>query len=235
MRNAALLAVLAVAPGLATAGVYQIDDGSVSAGGLGRGYFGALTSVWLNGFVVQAGMETITTVSIMFGAAPVGDGLPANGSAVTILLYTDPNNDGAAADGVLQRQVAGTVQSADTGTFIDFAIPSITLAPGSWFYVGLAANGTSGTSVFGPNLDSEDASDPNVGGPSFHFGWFSGTPDAANLAGSAASTQTAITADFMIRATGIADTGVPEPAAVGLTAAGLAMLGLMRRRCQPRS
>ncbi|MFN7934994.1 MAG: PEP-CTERM sorting domain-containing protein [Bryobacteraceae bacterium] len=229
LRVTALLAVLGSAPA-AIAGVYQVDDGTVSATGLGRGYFGALASVWLNGFQAQAGMETITTVSIMFGAAPIGDGLPANGSPVTVVLYTDPNNDGNPIDGVLQRQVAGAVQSADTGTFVDFAIPSLTLATGSWFYVGMAANGTGSDSIFGANLDSEDITDPTDGGPTFHLGWFSGTPDIANLSGAAVSTQDAIQADFMIRATGLADTEVPEPATWTLLALGGALASRMRRR-----
>lgn len=229
LRVAAFLTLLGSVPS-AVAGVYQIDDGTVSPAGLGRGYFGALTAVWLNGFQVQAGMETITTVSIMFGAAPIGDGLPANGAPVTVVLYTDPTNDGNAVDGVLQRQIAGTVQSADTGTFVDFAIPSITLSTGSWFYVGLAANGTSGISTFGANLDSDEIPDPTIGGPSFHFGWFSGTPDIANLAGAAVSTQTALDVDFMIRATGVADTGVPEPGTLSLAALGAVLLAGTRLR-----
>ena len=229
LRGAVFLTLLGAAP-LTFAGVYQIDDGTVSPAGLGRGYFGALTSVWLNGFQVQAGMETITTVSIMFGAAPIGDSLPANGSPVTVVLYTDPTNDGNAVDGALQRQVAGTVQSADTGTFVDFAIPSITLPAGSWFYVGLAANGTSGTSTFGANIDSDEIPDPSIGGPSFHFGWFTGTPDSSNLSGAAGSTQTAAEVDFMIRATGVADTGVPEPGTWSMAALGAALLAGQRRR-----
>ncbi len=223
------LILTAVTP-LASAGTYQLDDGTVSAGGLGRGYFGALTSVWLDGFQAQPGMETITTVSVMFGAAPIGDSLPVDGSAVTILLYTDPNNDGNPLDGVLQRQVAGTVQSADTGTFVDFAIPSITLTSGNWFFVGLAAVGTPSTSVFGPNIDSEDSSDPTVGGPSYHYGWFSGTPDIAVLSGSSIATQTVLDSDFMIRATGVADADVPEPATHLLAAFALATLCVSLRR-----
>jgi len=229
LRVASFLTLLGAVPS-AFAGVYQIDDGAVSPAGFGRGYFGAVTSVWLNGFQAQAGMETITTVSIMFGAAPIGDGLPANGSPITVVLYTDPTNDGNAVDGVLQRQVAGTVQSADTGTFVDFAIPSITLSAGSWFYVGLAANGTSGTSTFGANLDSDDIPDPTDGGPTFHFGWFSGTPDIANLSGAAVSTQTTVDVDFMIRATGVADTGVPEPGTLSMAVLGAMLLAGVRLR-----
>lgn len=229
LHQAAILFLL-TAPQLAMGGVYQIDDGTVSVPGFGRGYFGALTSVWLNGFQAQAGMETITTVSIMFGAAPIGDGQPANGTPITVVLYTDPANDGEAVDGVLQRQVAGTVQSSDTGTFVDFAIPSIKLTAGDWFYVGLAANGTSGSSVFGANTDSDEFTDPVNGGPTFHFGWFSGTPDIANLSGSAVSTQTAVDADFMIRATGVADTGVPEPGTWSMAALGAVLLAGTRLR-----
>jgi hypothetical protein len=125
-------------------------------------------------------------------------------------LYTDPNNDGNPIDGVLLRQVAGTVQAADTNTFVDFAIPAIVLAPGSRFFVGLAAAGTTGTSTFGPKVDADETPDLAIGGPSFHFGWFSGTPDISNLAGSLAGTQTVLDLDFMIRATGEADTSVPE-------------------------
>jgi large repetitive protein len=222
--------VLAVATPLAYGGTYQIDDGTVSASGSGRGYFGALQSVWLNGFQVQAGMETINTVSIMFGAAPVGDGSPANGSPVTIVLYTDPNNDGNPINGVLQRQVAGTVQLSDTATFVDFAIPSITLTAGNWFFVGMAAAGTSGTSTFGPNVDSDDTPDLTIGGPSFHYGWFSGSPDISNLAGSLAGTQTVLDLDFMMRATGVGDTAVPEPATNLLTGLGLVSLLAAARR-----
>jgi len=224
------IALLGSIPFTAHAGVYQLDDGSVSPAGLGRGYFGAIQSVWLNAFQVQAGMESINEISIMFGAAPIGDGQPANGSPITLVLYTDPNNDGNPIDGVLQRQVAGTVQSADTGTFVNFAIPSITLAQGSWFFVGMAAAGTGSTSTFGPNLDSDDIPDLVNGGPSYHFGWFSGSPDIANLAGSSGSTQTVLDVDLMIRATGVADTAVPEPATNLVVGIGLMAMAAAYRR-----
>jgi hypothetical protein len=231
IRNWAFsLAFCAFAGPLACAGTYQLDDGSVSANGFGLGLFGPIQSVWLNGFQAQAGMEVINSVSIMFGAAPVGDGLPANGTPLTVVLYTDPNNDGDAIDGVLQRQVAGTVQSADTGTFVDFAIPSITLTPGAWFYVGMAIAAPPNSNVFGPNIDSEDLNDPSIGGPSFLYGWYSGTPDITDLSTSLGSTQPVRTIDFMIRATGVEDTAVPEPGSGLLLGVGFCLLaGLLRR------
>ncbi|MEZ5402094.1 MAG: hypothetical protein R2729_20645 [Bryobacteraceae bacterium] len=120
----------------ASAGAYQLDDGTVSASGFGLGGFSVIQSVWLNAFQSVAGLESITGVTIMFGAALIGDGLPANGTPIDVVLYSDPTNDGNPIDAVLQRQSAGTVQNADTGTFIDFAITPFTVTPGDWFFVG---------------------------------------------------------------------------------------------------
>ncbi len=213
----------------ATAATYQLDDGTVSASGFGLGHFGTFTSVWLNAFQVAPGMETITGVSIMFGAAPIGDGQPANGTPINVLLYTDPNNDGNPLDGVLQRQVAGTIQVADTGTFVDFSLTSITLTPGAWFYVGMSQAAPGNTNVFGANIDSDVFPDPSPQGRSYLLGWFSGTPDITALSGSSASTHTAIDGDFMIRATadGVAET--PEPSTLLLTGAAALALALKRK------
>ena len=73
---------------------YFLDDGSAETGvGSGLGHL-----IWLNRFVVELGGGTIIAIGIAWWNMP--DGVPT-----TLLVYSDPNNDGDPTDAVLLRTV----------------------------------------------------------------------------------------------------------------------------------
>ncbi|MCH2105646.1 MAG: hypothetical protein MK291_03290 [Planctomycetes bacterium] len=68
---------------------------------------------WGNLFAAEGGSDTITEVQTSFGAAAI-PGSIANGSAVTVGLWDDVNDDGDPSDGALLWSTTTTVTNADT-------------------------------------------------------------------------------------------------------------------------
>ncbi len=106
---------------------YVIDDGTSENG---IGFTGGGDIVWINQFNVLPGLETITTVSVAWDTV-------ANGTAATIVIYDDPNNDGDPTDAVLLTTQPATVANADTDilNLIDIADTNVG-AVGDSFFVG---------------------------------------------------------------------------------------------------
>jgi hypothetical protein len=98
--------------------------------------------LWLNRYTVEPGSEILDAVSLTFGAPPrsglsLNSGLaPAQTSPITVLLYSDPNNDGNPIDAQLLTQATGRVQNPDTDEFTTIALVPTTLAVGQNFFVG---------------------------------------------------------------------------------------------------
>ena len=72
----------------------------------------------------------------MHGVAPYPDG--SNGTPVTIAIWSDPNGDRNPSDAVLLGSVAGTIQNANTNTFVTYTFsPPVTLPVAAVsFFVG---------------------------------------------------------------------------------------------------
>lgn len=205
---------------------YVLDDGTPEAG---IGYFGPVGQLWINAFQAQAGEEQITTISIMFGANPPENGLPANGTSFELVLFTDPSTeDGDPVDAVLQRQQTEVIANSNTATFVNYTLNiPITLGVGEWFFVGMFRATPPGQNVFGPNTDTDGLQ----ANRSHRFGWFDpNTPDLNDLSGSGASASPDTGRNFMIRASGEAPSSVPEPSTFLLFGAAAALALLKRRR-----
>jgi PEP-CTERM motif len=231
MKNSCLLAVLgivtlAVAAMPARAGViYSVDDGT---GESGLGGFNE-DIIHLNSFTSVAGGDSITAIQAAFGELS-GTG-PANGTPVTALIWSDPNNDGNPADAVLLDSVAGVVAGQSTNFFVQFDLNSPVVIPvGDVFFVGIRNNGRgTNASVFDTYRDTDSTSGQgwevrSAGG---------GDIDVNNLGGSTIVKPEDIFTpggNFMIRALGSDSAAVPEPSTAVLGLAGLIALGLWRAR-----
>ena len=133
--------------------VYMIDDGvAEDAVGFGDGTQN-FESIWFNQFTVIPGQTTITTVSVAWGFSGVPQ--PIDGEAVTIGIWSDPNGDGNPSDAVLLGSVAGTIQNANTNTFVDYTLsPPVTLPGGATsFFVGDMTPAHPGFQVFQQSID----------------------------------------------------------------------------------
>jgi len=107
---------------------YQMDDG-VSEDGLGvtaGADIGALA-----GHTVAAGGGKIASISVAWGGS-------TNGTAAMVRVWSDPNQDGSPADGLVLGSAATTVQNAGTDTFITVPlVPPVSVGPpGTKFFVG---------------------------------------------------------------------------------------------------
>jgi hypothetical protein len=111
---------------------YTIDDGVAENS---VGLTGGGTMTWANRFTSLPGLGTITGINIAFGTPAA-----MNGSAVTVGIWSDPNNDGSPADGVLLSSVVGVVSgAADTtpaNVFVTFDIPDVSIPAGQNFFLG---------------------------------------------------------------------------------------------------
>jgi hypothetical protein len=133
---------------------YQIDDGTMEDSvGFGDGSQN-FESLWFNQFDVIPGAETITSVEVAWGTPAFPD--PSlDGEAVTIAVWSDPNNDGNPSDGVLLGSVPGTIQNSGTDTFVTYTLsPAITLPAGATsFFVGDMTPAHPGFEQFPQGLD----------------------------------------------------------------------------------
>ena len=107
---------------------YAVDDGTMEAT-LALGSPGDI--VWLNHFTVQAGMETIRYVDLVYTAEiPVG-------TPVTIYLWSDPTGDGDPSDAVVVSATSTTVPNSSPGAFNPVDVGDTYIGPaGTSFFVG---------------------------------------------------------------------------------------------------
>jgi hypothetical protein len=85
--------------------------------------------MWLNAYKIQTGGEILKSISLTWGA-------PAQGSPTSLLLYTDPNNDGNPNDASLLTQVETQVINPDSRQFTTINLQPTTLNVGQTFFVG---------------------------------------------------------------------------------------------------
>lgn len=136
------------------AAVYMLDDGTAEdAVGFGDGTKN-FQSIWFNQFDVIPGQTTITSVSVVWGTPAASD--PAiNGTPTTIGIWSDPNGDGNPSDAALLGQVAGTMQSQGTDTFVTYVFsPAVSLPGGATsFFVGDLTPTNNGPQHFYQGID----------------------------------------------------------------------------------
>lgn len=102
-----------------------------------------------------------------------------NGMPVTIGIWSDPNNDGNPNDAVLIGSVAGTIQNANTDTYVTytFATPGTVGSAGASFFAGDVTPAFSGGQLFYEGIDTD-----NSAGHSYLAAMSSGAPaDIQNL------------------------------------------------------
>jgi hypothetical protein len=117
---------------------YMIDDGTgensigLTAGG---------TIIWLNQFQVMAGAEDISAIGVAWGQVGAG-------RASTLLIFSDPNNDGDPSDvnvGDLLFSLPVTSEGTNTDTFYSYPVPSVNVGvDGDFFFVGVCGSQNAG-------------------------------------------------------------------------------------------
>ena len=107
--------------------IYQHDDGTHedSIGLTAGGYV-----AWLNHFVTVEDGATITEIHISYGMVSAG-------TATTVILWSDPNQDGDPTDGQVLASVDSSVVDPDVDVFVVVDIPDTAVGePGTHFFVG---------------------------------------------------------------------------------------------------
>ena len=118
---------------------YAIDDGTAEDSvGLTNG--GNL--LCLNSFPVSGGNNMITSISIAWGT-PVAPDPSLNGLSYTVVLWSDPNNDGSPTDAVVLATANDVIANANTDTFITTNITPTVVASQN-FFVGFVLSQTAG-------------------------------------------------------------------------------------------
>ena len=205
----------------ASAITYSIDSGAPV------GAVGDTSATWaaaaVNHFTVVAGGQNIQSVSVLFGASPIS---PASnlvgGEPFTVVVWSDPNGDGNPADALVLSSATGTITTFDDNvTFQTTPISALGLSVGQSFFAGVYFNAIG-------NKRPVAASGPGSPGESW-VAYNAASPldlndlDAANAFGLLGTVAGSPGIVAMVRAN-----GVPEPAS--FTLAGIAALGLLRRR-----
>ena len=194
--------------------IYQVDDGTAEFSlGLSDGSKNAEV-LFFNQFDVvdpKCNSPTFTSVSIAWGNPFFPDA--SNGTPVTIAIWSDPNNDRNPNDAVLLGSVDGTIQNANTDTFVTYTFSTpVTLPPGAAsFFVGDMLPANDGPPI---NPQALDESSPSHG-----QSWFAYMSDfgPVNLANPGANDSVGllddlgIPANWMIRATALPNTPTPTP------------------------
>jgi hypothetical protein len=186
---------------LASPDGYQFDLGTAT-NNLGLSAGGDIW--WGNLFAADGGSDTITEVHTSFGAAAL-PGSIANGSAVTVGIWDDPNDDGDPTDGALLWSTATTVTNADTDTMNAYSTGGVAVTGN--FIVGVVC--THGVGEYPAPLDESFSSNGRS------FAAYSDTAGAFDVNNLAANDQGPIDLDsigfpavIMARATG---SGSSEP------------------------
>ena len=140
--------------------IYQLDDGTAECSfGWGDGSKNA-EALWFNQFdvITPCKTTTIASVSIAWGSPAYPDG--SNGTPVTIAIWSDPNGDRDPSDAVLLGSVAGTIQNANTNTFVTYTFsPPVTLPVAAVsFFVGDMTPANSGPEYFPQAFDDNSFS-----------------------------------------------------------------------------
>jgi hypothetical protein len=106
---------------------YQVDDGThENSTGLSDGG----TLGWMDWYVVEGGVDTITAISLAWGNV-------ANGKPCMVYLWNDPDGDGDPTDAKVLASAATVVANADTDIFTTVDIPDTYVGPdGTIFFVG---------------------------------------------------------------------------------------------------
>lgn len=210
-----LIVALSVCATAAFASEYSWDDGTAdNAIGLNSGG----TFSWGNQFTSIAGSENLTEVLISWDSGGGGN-MVADGTAVTVNIWSDPNNDGNPDDAVLISTLNSTVSNSDMPGFVTYDVPDVMVAAGQNFFAGAIITHAGG--IFPASIDQTA---PNNGHSwittTANFGEAANTFNLTDLAGNG------LDGDWMIRVTGAAP--VPEPASMAVL--GLGALALIRKR-----
>ena len=195
---------------------YSVDDGSfeIAYGDPG----GNLSIAFLNQFYATDAEQVITEIDILFGPN-------TDGEAVTVYLWSDPNNDGNPNDAMVLASLAGVVQVENTA-FSTYDIPDVQLNVGDSFFVGAIFEGAGGAVTVDTNstfqgaswaaLDTMGSLDPN--------NLNSGDFQLTLLGNNGSPFQEG---NLLVRARGT--TSIPEPASISvLLCAGVFVVGRWR-------
>lgn len=186
--------------------VYQLDDGT-NENSVGLGGGGELA--WVNQFNVLPGGESVAGISVYWDSTWFN-----SGSAITVGLWSDPNNDGTPLDAVLITSLAGF--SGDGWVYYGFPT-SVYIGPaGTSFFAGASASHSGET--FPAALDQSSAAGRS-------WLWFppSQPEGAYNIDGF-------FPGNWMIRATAGPAGEIPEPSSLAFLAGGLFGIYLLKRR-----
>jgi hypothetical protein len=150
------------------------DDGS-SDNAIGLTGGGAVC--WLQRFGALSQNTTVTQISTAWGSPinpPTGN--PPDGTAIDIVIYSDPNNDGDPSDGILIQHISGILAGSGMDTFQTFNLsPPVTI--NGYLWVGAGLNGA--RDVFPAPLDQP--LNPSATGQAWIVGNSTGVLDFGNL------------------------------------------------------
>ena len=194
--------------------IYQVDDGTAEYSiGLSDGSKNG-EALFFNQFDVvdpKCNSPTFTSVSIAWGNPFYPDA--SNGTPVTIAIWSDPNNDRNPSDAVLLGSVDGTIQNANSNTFVTYTFSTpVTLPPGAAsFFVGDMTPANDGPPI------NPQALDENI--PLHRQSWVAFMSDygPVNLTNPGANDTVGLIDDFgapanwLIRATALPNTPTPTP------------------------
>jgi len=138
---------------------YRLDDG-VKEIGIGVQSTGSNSFAWLNRFVVQPGLETISAVRVVYGGGALQTNI-GNGQPLTLYVWADPNQDGDPSDAFVLASVPGTVDFTGTNAFNTYTLPApLTLTAGQIIFAGGIVNYSGQVLVGSLDRDGTDSIPP---------------------------------------------------------------------------